>query len=122
MRSSIVRPPLNNARKGPNNIQIFALSGLATFAIAEPIPYPPQATGNKKGNFQPTTPTSKVSKRRASERDTGGWVQIAADAVWSINDEDGIGAGTDQYNMYWGDGSAGAGWPTRSQWVSFTEM
>ena len=136
MRSSIVRPSLNNVRKSSNNIQILALSGLATFAIAEPIPYPPQATskpeipadfhpsfGNKKGNFQPTTAaTTKVSKRRISERDTGGWVQIAADAVWSINDEDGIGAGTDQYYMYWGDGSAGAGWPTRSQWVSFTEM
>jgi hypothetical protein len=111
------------------------LSGLATFAVAEPIPYPPKATskpvipadfhpyfGNKKGNFQPTTATTKVNKRRFSERDTGGWVQIAADAVWNINDEDGIGAGSDQYTMYWGDGSAGAGWPTRDQWVSFTEM
>jgi hypothetical protein len=106
---------------------------LATFAIAAPKPYPPQATvkpsvpvdfhpffGNKHGNFQPVS--TKVSKRHISERDTGGQVQIAADAVWSINDEDGIGAGSDVYNMYWGDGSAGAGWPTRSQWVSFTEM
>jgi len=110
------------------------MSCMAVFAIAEPIPYPPEATvkpsvpvdfhpffGNKKGNFQPST-TKAVSKRRTSERDTGGWVQISADAVWTINDEDGIGAGSDSYTMYSGDGSAGAGWPTRSQWVSFTEM
>lgn len=110
------------------------MSCLATFAIAEPIPYPPQATskpaipanfhptfGNKKGNFQPTTAntTAKVNKRRISERETGGWVQNGNVAVWNINDEDGIGAGNDQYTMYWGDGGS---WPTRNQWVSFTEM
>ena len=110
------------------------MSCMAVFAIAEPIPYPPEATvkpptpvdfhpffGNKKGNFQPST-TKAVGKRRISERDTGGWVQISADAVWTIDDEDGIGAGSDSYTMYWGDGSADDGWPTRSQWVSFTEM
>jgi hypothetical protein len=106
---------------------------LATFAIAEPLPYPPQATskptipanfhptfGNKKGNFQPTS--NKVSKRRISKRDTGGWVENGNVAVWNINDEDGVGAGNDQYTMYWGDGSVDQGWPARDQWVSFTEM
>lgn len=43
-------------------------------------------------------------------------------AVWNINDEDGVGAGNDQYTMYWGDGSVDQGWPARDQWVSFTEM
>lgn len=100
--------------------------------MATAIPYPPTVTekpaphkslpvfGNKYGNFQPENITAVETK--PSKRATGGWVQIAADAVWSINDEDGIGAGSDSYTMYWGDGGSWSGWPTRANWVSFTEM
>ena len=129
MHSSIVRLSFSNIRKNSNRIKVLGLSCLATFASA--VPYPPEATvqptipsdfhpffGNKKGNFQPTS----VSKRGLSERETGGWVENGNVAVWTINDEDGIGGGSDSYTMYWGDGSAGDGWPTRSNWVSFTEM
>jgi hypothetical protein len=37
-------------------------------------------------------------------------------AVTAVNPDDGVGAGTDVYNMYSGDGSAGAGWPDVSSW------
>ena len=43
-------------------------------------------------------------------------------AVSSINDNDGVGAGTDAYKFYEGDGSTGAGWPDSKDWVSFTDM
>ncbi len=36
--------------------------------------------------------------------------------------QDGIGAGTDLYTTFSGDGSAAAGWPLLSQWVSFEDM
>jgi hypothetical protein len=105
-------------------------------AIAEPIPYPPQVTetpsvihktlpffGNKHGNFQPENTTVMESKpTKTVKRATGGWVQNGNVAVWNINDYDGIGAGSDSYTMYWGDGSTGAGWPPRSRWVSFIDM
>ena len=35
---------------------------------------------------------------------------------------DGIGAGGDVYNLYYGDGSVGKGWPAMKQWVSFQNM
>lgn len=103
---------------------------LASFAAA--IPYPPEATvvptkpdhpaffGNKHGNFQKynatLTPT-KTLKTRAK-----GGVVTGGAQVTTINDNDGIGAGSDSYTMYWGDGSLGAGWPTKEQWVSFEDM
>jgi hypothetical protein len=111
------------------------MASMVVCALA--VPYPPEATvnpgvpsgkhasfGNKKGNFQPTKPltSTPVNKTRHATRDTGEWVQISVDAVWTINDYDGIGDGIDQYIMYWGDGSAGDGWPTRDQWVSFDNM
>ena len=43
-------------------------------------------------------------------------------AVTKINDNDGIGSGSDTYKMYKGDGSSGAGWPKLSDWVSFGDM
>ena len=43
-------------------------------------------------------------------------------AVSSINNQDGIGAGSDTYKTYSGDGSLQAGWPTKAQWVSFEDM
>jgi hypothetical protein len=102
-------------------------------------PYPPEITvntgvpagkhatfGNNKGNFQPTRPitSTPVNNTRNAKRQTGEWVQISVDAVWTINDHenDALGYGTDQYTMYWGDGSADNGWPTRADWVSFENM
>lgn len=37
-------------------------------------------------------------------------------AVYSVNDYDGIGSGTDTYKFYSGDGSTAAGWPAKGQW------
>ncbi|CRG91587.1 hypothetical protein PISL3812_08637 [Talaromyces islandicus] len=43
-------------------------------------------------------------------------------AVTAVNPDDGIGAGTDAYTQYSGDGSTGAGWPDISAWVSYSDM
>jgi hypothetical protein len=47
----------------------------------------------------------------------GETVTNSALAVTSINNSDGIGAGSDSYNFYQGDGSTGAGWPDQTQWL-----
>lgn len=103
---------------------------LATYVAA--VPYPPEATvkppkpahpaffGNKHGNFQPYNVTLTPS-RTLKPRAEGGVVTGGA-AVTTINNQDGIGAGSDSYTMYWGDGSLQAGWPTKEQWVSFEDM
>lgn len=49
-------------------------------------------------------------------------VVTGAAAVPTINNNDGIGAGSNKYKYYSGDGSTGAGWPAKSQWVSFVDM
>lgn len=72
--------------------------------------------GNKDGNFQPTSTVNKESPDTTGETVTGGA------AVTTINNQDGIGAGTDTYITYSGDGSLQAGWPTLQQWVSFEDM
>ncbi|MCJ1443666.1 MAG: hypothetical protein MMC23_004166 [Stictis urceolatum] len=61
-------------------------------------------------------PTTRMAKR------TQGQVVTGSAAVTTINDEDGVGAGSNTYNFYQGDGSTGAGWPDQSQWASFNEM
>ncbi len=109
-----------------NRKQVLA-SCLTTLASA--IPYPPSATevpaafphhvphfGNKHGNFMPGNTT------KASKRTTGGTVENPSLATFNININDGIGAGSDSYTMYLGDGSQGNGWPTRANWVSFVDM
>lgn len=40
-------------------------------------------------------------------------------AVSKINDNDGKGSGKDDYKMFSGDGSTGAGWPGQDDWASF---
>jgi len=106
---------------------------LATLTAA--VPYPPEATvkpavpdhpaffGNKHGNFMPfnNTPTPTRTTRDLVARAKGGVVTGGA-KVTSINNQDGIGGGQDKYTMYWGDGSAGAGWPAKENWVSFENM
>uniref|UniRef100_A0A093VS14 Uncharacterized protein n=1 Tax=Talaromyces marneffei PM1 TaxID=1077442 RepID=A0A093VS14_TALMA len=53
---------------------------------------------------------------------TGETVTATSLVVPSINDKDGIGAGTDSYTFYQGDGTAADGWPSIDDWVSFREM
>lgn len=68
--------------------------------------------GNKEGNFQPTR-TSRVGGVTI-----GGQVGGAL-AVYSINNQDGIGGGSDTYTQYCGNGDA---FPPKSRWVSFEQM
>jgi hypothetical protein len=58
---------------------------------------------------------------RPAKRATGEVVTIPV-AVSAVVNNDGIGAGTDKYVQYSGDGSTGDGWPDISQWASFTDM
>lgn len=97
------------------------------------VPYPPEATVKPPkpdhpayfwhGVLQPynatLTPTPSLTDLVA--RAVGGVVTGGA-KVTAINNQDGIGAGQDKYTMYWGDGSQGAGWPTKASWVSFEQM
>ena len=69
--------------------------------------------GNHKGIFQ----SKDTSYKHILE--TGGQVSNSAVAVTEINNTDGVGAGTDSYTQYCGDGS---GYPSRSAWVSFENM
>ena len=60
--------------------------------------------------------TAKVDKR-----DPNAHVNAPA-AVNTINNDDGIGAGSNKYTAYAGNGTPGNGWPSQSQWVSFVDM
>ncbi|PQE08386.1 glycoside hydrolase protein [Rutstroemia sp. NJR-2017a WRK4] len=98
-------------------------------SLTSAIPYPPEVA------IPPTTPTVKpdfghksgnLMKGKSgftteSVLATGGYVTGGA-AVTTINNQDGIGAGSDSYTMYWGDGSDTAGWPHKEDWVSFEDM
>nr|POE48892.1 hypothetical protein CFP56_38989 [Quercus suber] len=68
----------------------------------------------------PADSTLKAPTRVAA-RDPNAVVSAPA-AVTVINDNDGIGGGSNTNTPYSGDGSAGAGWPSISQWVSFSDM
>ncbi|OAA72561.1 hypothetical protein ISF_01634 [Cordyceps fumosorosea ARSEF 2679] len=74
----------------------------------------------------PATPTATevdFSIGALDSRQLGGKVNNGAIANFNAdNTRDGIGAGKDEYKMYWGDGSTGAGWPDRNRWVSFEDM
>lgn len=69
----------------------------------------------------PTISISKAPNRVLQERAPGISVTAPA-AVTSINDNDGIGGGSNTMTAYSGDGSSAAGWPSISQWVSFADM
>ncbi|MCJ1376252.1 hypothetical protein MMC20_007494 [Loxospora ochrophaea] len=94
--------------------------------IAAAAPYPLAATsparsttpffGHFSGNFQP------ASSSNVQPDATGGVVSNPAIAVTSINNDDGIGAGTDSYTQYNGDGTTADGWPAKTSWVSFDDM
>nr|POE48309.1 hypothetical protein CFP56_75859 [Quercus suber] len=68
-------------------------------------------------------PASSTVKHatRVVARDPNAVVNAPA-AVTVINDNDGIGGGSNTLNPYSGDGSAAAGWPSLSDWVSFGDM
>ncbi|KAH6704056.1 exo-beta-1,3-glucanase [Leptodontidium sp. MPI-SDFR-AT-0119] len=67
--------------------------------------------GHFLGNFQPDSGASLT-----------GTVVNGPEGVWTIVNEDGIGEGSDVYRQYWGDGGPEAGWPAKSDWVSFRAM
>ncbi|CZS99762.1 uncharacterized protein RAG0_08082 [Rhynchosporium agropyri] len=71
--------------------------------------------GHVSGNFQ-------LPKGNSFAASAAGTTVNGAEAVWNINNEDGIGEGSDTYRQYWGDGGPEAGWPAKSQWVSFRAM
>lgn len=71
--------------------------------------------GNKDGNFQP----AKASRPGGSTNDFTGGQVYGPNAVYSINNQDGIGAGSDTYTLYCGNGDA---FPPKSSWVSFEQM
>lgn len=126
--------------------QVAVTSLLAGAALA--VPYPPSVAekgtttpvnfAHKEvngGNYMPnhvggfknlpsrTTPQPPSAVQDLQRRETGEWVQIAADANWdSSNIYDGVGDGVDSYTLYLGDGSTDAGWPAQSSWVSFDNM
>lgn len=54
-------------------------------------------------------------KIKYNKRTLGSIVSSAA-AVATVNDNDGIANGVDQYTQYAGNGSVAAGWPSFSQW------
>ena len=96
---------------------------LPALASASPYPQASQSPaekpffGNLHGNFQPTR-----TQKGPQPDVTGEKVQNGALQVKSINNNDGIGAGSDKYVFYKGDGTIGAGWPSKSKWVSFVDM
>lgn len=71
--------------------------------------------GNKDGNFQPAR-TTRVGG--ATIKATAGQVGGAL-AVYAINNQDGIGGGSDTYTLHCGNGDA---FPPQSSWVSFEHM
>ena len=60
--------------------------------------------------------THPVIARAATQIFTLGTTKNPADVL------DGIGAGSDSYTTYSGDGSISASWPVTAQWVSFEDM
>ena len=62
-----------------------------------------------------------LSKAKLVPDDSSATVNPPA-AVGSINNDDGIGAGSNTYTFYQGDGTPSSGWPSQSQWVSFVDM
>ena len=103
----------------------------AILALAAAVPYPPDVAvsvaapaespffGNKDGDFQPSKTIPEAGSPHVLAQ---GGVVTAGAQTDSINNQDGIGDGVDQYITYSGDGSQGAGWPTEQQWVSFENM
>lgn len=99
--------------------QVLATASIAGLAAAAPFPSEDVAAVSRAlkayishgPNYQP----NRTAPAGARILEAGETVTSSV-AVTSINDNDGIGGGTDSYTMYWGDGSAADGWPTIDQW------
>lgn len=52
----------------------------------------------------------------AAYAQTGETVTVSELAVTTVNGSDGIGAGSNTYTFYSGDGSVAAGWPALDDW------
>ncbi|OJD38865.1 glycoside hydrolase [Diplodia corticola] len=102
-------------------LALVALFSCLTYAV----PYP--SDGNAPRALAEhlkldETPTDSADSPAMLVRRTTGGVVTGPVAVFSINNKDGVGAGADSYTFYRGDGSAGAGWPSKDKWVSFENM
>jgi hypothetical protein len=91
----------------PLDVASTTLGNVASLNGTSDIPY----FGHLKGNFQTNSGASLTPA-----------VVNGPEGVWTIVNEDGIGEGSDVYRQYWGDGGPEAGWPAKSQWVSFKAM
>ncbi|KAL1984649.1 hypothetical protein VTN96DRAFT_8775 [Rasamsonia emersonii] len=96
--------------------QLLVAGSLASLAKALPFPQP----GEIMDKFYRALDARSTVDVLA--RATGETVTNPNLAVYTVNDYDGIGAGTDSYTFYSGDGSTADGWPDQSQWVSFIDM
>ncbi|KAL7917408.1 hypothetical protein ACQKWADRAFT_324669 [Trichoderma austrokoningii] len=84
------------------------------------------------GNYMPSKSSkTSASKTANAPAANGGKIRVRASGETVTNGlarfdnsniTDGVGDGIDQYTMYFGDGSTGAGWPDQSRWVSFENM
>ncbi|KAB2580097.1 putative exo-beta- -glucanase protein [Lasiodiplodia theobromae] len=107
------------------SLRILALVA-PLLSLTHAVPYPSDAVASaefKSATYDgDATPTVTSHDPATMVRRTTGGVVTGAAAVASINNRDGIGAGKDSYTFYKGDGSPGAGWPTKDKWVSFEDM
>ncbi|KAK9445020.1 glycoside hydrolase [Metarhizium brunneum] len=84
--------------------------------------YTPKFPGS--GNYMPSRASKHTNKSpRPLKRETSERVHNTNLANYNVNNiKDGVGGGDDSYNMYWGDGSTSAGWPSKSRWISFEDI
>ncbi|KAH7053395.1 hypothetical protein B0J12DRAFT_55214 [Macrophomina phaseolina] len=114
---------------------MFSIATLAVLApflgLSQASPYPPEVAapippvthvGYRVAAWNGTVHPSKTENVPTLTRRATGGVVTSGAAVSTINNQDGIGGGSDTYRLYTGDGSLEAGWPTKEQWVSFEDM
>jgi hypothetical protein len=96
---------------------------LASVALAAPFDadVPTRTTRNpalhrRRAGAPSRTIPLPVPRALIVSRETGETVTNSALAVTTINNNDGLGAGKDEYTFFQGDGSTGAGWPSHSDW------
>ena len=113
-----------------HTIHTISLAFLLSAVSASPFhPLRPIPTGVfPTGSFPSGTGSAPMSTGTGSSSDgnaTSVHVQEKVTgplAVSKIEDDDGSGAGKDEYTMYKGDGSESAGWPSMKDWVSYGPM
>ena len=113
-----------------NDLQIGQILQIPAYTNTQPTTSAPTTTATVQTTSQPSSPPSSTTSDQpstttasgGSATDTNTAAVTNSNAVTSVNDSDGIGAGTDTYNFYQGDGSTNDGWPATISWVSFGEM